>query len=68
MGKKKRARNKPEQFVVAFGNAFDGLTLYGPVNDAGLAEAWAEQFNGDEEWNVVPVEAIPQDELDNVPF
>lgn len=40
------------KFVVACGNAFDGIGLYGPFDEHLDAEQWAEQHGGDE-WTVV---------------
>ena len=31
-----------KNFVVSFGNPFDGVTLYGPFSDSGDALDWAE--------------------------
>lgn len=52
--------------VVALGNAFDGLALYGPFEDSEDAAIWAEnntQGNSDiADWNIVNVE--PREALD----
>jgi hypothetical protein len=42
-----------KNYVVAVGNAFDGLTLYGPFNDEGEALRFAEDEISAAEWNVV---------------
>lgn len=44
--------------VIAFGNAFDGLTLVGPFDDAEAAITFAEQHAADgEDWHLVDVMA-----------
>ena len=43
-------------FIVALGNSFDGISLYGTFKDFESAEEWAEQTG--EEWNIVPVQNI----------
>lgn len=40
-------------FVIAKGNAFDGLELIGTFGDAGDAITWAQDNCGDESWEVV---------------
>jgi hypothetical protein len=40
-------------YVVAIGNAFDGLVLYGPHKTAELANEWAERHARHDEWVVV---------------
>jgi hypothetical protein len=39
--------------VVAVGNAFDGINLFGPFEDSEVAIAWAEHEHLEGEWNVV---------------
>lgn len=41
------------QFVVAVGNAFDGLTLYGPFNSEEAALNWADIGCRAEQWDIV---------------
>lgn len=40
------------KYVVAVGNAFDGVKLYGPFDNADEASNWADA-NVVEEWNIV---------------
>jgi hypothetical protein len=45
-------------YVIAVGNVFDGIGLYGPFDFADQANEYADlEFRG-QEWNVVPVEPI----------
>lgn len=44
-------------FVVAVGDPFNGLTLYGPFKSEDQALDWAEQTGEDREFTVVRVEA-----------
>lgn len=41
-----------EQFVVIVGNVIDGLTLWGPFDDAGDAGDWANE-NINDDWTTV---------------
>jgi hypothetical protein len=41
--------------IVAVGNSFDGLTLYGPFKSVEEANEWADTLRSSEEWTVVPV-------------
>ena len=44
-------------FVIAFGNAWDGMTLTGPFDDHDVALAYAERHADDTgEWNIVELE------------
>jgi len=45
-------------YVVAFGNAFDGLIFFGPFDSFDEAEAYANAENAGQEWNVVKVERV----------
>lgn len=45
-------------WVIAVGNPFDGLTLYGPYESAEIASETAEQQFSGEEWWVVELEAV----------
>jgi len=48
--------DKPIGFAVAYGNAFDGLTLYGLFDTHEEAEQYADVDNpGDSDWTIVPV-------------
>ena len=41
--------------VIATGNPFDGVTLYGPFDDAEHAMLWADANVRDEGWRVVKI-------------
>lgn len=49
------------QFVIAYGNAFDGLTLEGPFDDYDAALKEAEKTTGMTDWRVVEVKEIEAD-------
>lgn len=42
-------------FVILVGNPIDGMGLYGPFNDAGKANDYADANFKNETWWVVPV-------------
>jgi hypothetical protein len=46
------------QFAVALGNAFDGITLYGPFEDHEEAIEWASENDGGKPWEVVTLESV----------
>jgi hypothetical protein len=46
------------EYIVATGNAFDGLRLHGPFTDSGDAEFWAQDECGNQEWTIVPVYSV----------
>lgn len=46
--------------AVAVGNAFDGMTFYGPFEDDHEAFEWADQNIVGEEWHTVPLEPPSQ--------
>ena len=48
-------------YVVAFGNAFDGLILWGPFDRVEDALGWAESSSSDD-WTIVPVTYRKRDE------
>lgn len=50
--------------VVAVGNAFDGLALWGPFEDKDAASEWADNECRHEEWVLAPVEAPVEDDVD----
>ena len=41
---------KPDSFVVAIGNPFDGISLVGPFDDAEEANEWAENHARANDW------------------
>ncbi len=49
-----------ENYVVAFGNAFDGIELYGPFDDHEKATNYAEHAHKKtyEEWNIVKLTGV----------
>jgi hypothetical protein len=44
--------------VVAVGNPFDGITLFGPFQDETEALEWAEGTSGD--WHIVHLEEVEE--------
>lgn len=46
-------------YVVAFGNAFDGIVLIGPFNDHDTAVMYAENESSNEDWTIVKL--VPSD-------
>ena len=45
-------------WIVAIGDAFDGITLYGPFDECEDATEWADNHTEDREWTVVQINAI----------
>jgi hypothetical protein len=45
-------------YIIAFGDAFDGLSFVGPYDPHEVALADAEKHAGDAEWHVVAVYPI----------
>jgi len=45
-------------YVIAMGNAFDGLTLYGPFDDKDFALEWAGESDGGMPWEIVTLASI----------
>jgi hypothetical protein len=43
-------------YVIAFGNAFDGIELFGPFNTSDAAREYAEE-NMMDDWSITPVYA-----------
>ena len=41
--------------VLAVGNAFDGISLYGPFNNGEEASEYAERHAREDDWHVVPI-------------
>lgn len=54
---KKPTQTTNENYVVAFGNAFDGMELHGPFNDMETATEYAENIHKHsyDEWNIISV-------------
>jgi hypothetical protein len=50
-------------FVVAFGNAFDGISLVGPFDTPGQANLYADGAEGD--WTMVELTPPPQDWMED---
>lgn len=44
-------------WIVALGNPFDGMTLYGPFEDAAAALAFGEDYCGGEDWRAAALTA-----------
>jgi hypothetical protein len=51
----------PKPAVVAVGNPFDGMRLYGPFSDANDANDWASETWKHEEWHVM--ELLPETDV-----
>ena len=55
--------------AVVIGNPFDGLSLYGPFDDATLANDWADEYvQADKyglDWWVVPLNDPEEDESES---
>lgn len=54
------------QYVIAYGNPFDGLSLIGPFDRSEEACDYATLMPRNHEWNVVELEAIPDHVLDSI--
>jgi hypothetical protein len=53
---KMNTQTQKPQYVIAMGNAFYGIDLYGPFADPAIAIAWAEENNSDKrEWQLITV-------------
>ena len=44
-----------KMWVVALGDAFNGITIYGPFSDQMVALEWAEDQQRGDDWHVVKV-------------
>lgn len=42
-------------YIVVFGNAFNGMTVFGPFQTSEEARTYAESHADGDDWNVVPV-------------
>lgn len=45
-------------FIVAVGDAFDGISFYGPFDDDEDAISWAVRSNITDTWNVILVREV----------
>jgi hypothetical protein len=48
--------NSPGPFIVAVGNAFDGLTVYGPFDTSEDAQTFGQDCRRGEDWTIVELE------------
>lgn len=47
--------DRADLYIVAVGNAFDGMRMVGPFDDMYSAQEYAEGLNG-EQWNIIPLD------------
>ena len=43
------------KYVVAVGNAFEGVTLYGPFGAHSTAMKYAEHYVNHDAWHIIPI-------------